>query len=85
MGNPTDGTFPTMSRIGGDFKRFDARYEVIAEAPGRSRVTYDATIVPSTVLPSFLGVRVMRSTVGRQFDGLMKEIRRRARSGAAAM
>ena len=68
----------SMSEIVGDFSRFDARYEIVPLAKGRSRVVYDATIVPWTSTPPLIADAVMRLMIGNQFDALTHEMARRA-------
>lgn len=63
---------------GGDFKRFEARYELTALANGTTRVEYRATLEPTAGVPPLVGVPVMRMLIRRQFAALVSEIARRA-------
>jgi len=71
--------------IGGDFRRFESRYEVVSLGPQRARIIYQATLVPDAALPPIVGPLAMRSMIDTQFNALMAEIRRRARSRAAQL
>src|SRR5262249_39510145 len=73
----------SISSIVGDFRRFDARYEIITLAAGHSRVVYDATIVPWVATAPLISDAVLRSMIGPQFDALIREISRRAGTGQA--
>ena len=68
----------SISELTGDFGRFDAQYEILPLAMGRSRVVYDATIVPWDSAPQLIDDAVMRLVIGDQFDALIGEIARRA-------
>lgn len=68
----------SVSELAGDFSRFDARYEIVPLAIGRSRVTYDATIVPWNSMPQLINDTAMRLVIRHQFDALIHEIARRA-------
>lgn len=68
----------SMSALAGDFSRFDATYEIVPLATGRSRIVYDATIVPDHVAPQLITDAVLRLVIGEQFDALVHEIMRRA-------
>jgi ribosome-associated toxin RatA of RatAB toxin-antitoxin module len=67
----------SMSGVSGDFKLFDARYEILPLTPHRSRVVYDATIVPRFPVPAVFNVPAMRSMVRDQFGALTAEMLRR--------
>jgi len=69
----------SLSELGGDFSRFDARYEIVPLTTGRSRVVYDATIVPLNLALSPVNDVVLRLTIASQFDALIHEMARRAR------
>jgi carbon monoxide dehydrogenase subunit G len=73
-----------MSRVGGDFKLYDARYDILPLTPHHSRIVYEATIVPGIPLPSLLSLPVMRSMITSQFDALVDEMLRRADNAATA-
>jgi ribosome-associated toxin RatA of RatAB toxin-antitoxin module len=67
----------TMSTAGGDFSRFEARYDIASVSSDRVRITYEASIVPARPLPPLLSVPVMRAMIDNQFGALLKEITRR--------
>lgn len=70
----------SASGIGGDFRRFESRYEVVSLGPQRARIIYQATLLPDAALPPIVGLLAMRSMIGTQFNALVAEIRRRART-----
>ncbi|HEU0203517.1 MAG TPA: SRPBCC family protein [Burkholderiaceae bacterium] len=63
--------------VGGDFKRFDARYELAALDAQRTRILYRAALEPSMPLPPLVGLPVMRSMIRDQFEALVREMERR--------
>jgi carbon monoxide dehydrogenase subunit G len=70
----------STSGVGGDFRRFEARYDVVPLGQHCARIVYHATLVPEVALPPIVGLSAMRFTIGTQFNALLAEIRRRARS-----
>jgi carbon monoxide dehydrogenase subunit G len=69
----------SASGIGGDFRCFETRYEIVPLGSHRARLVYQATLVPGMrVVPPIVGLLAMRSMIGTQFDALLEEIRRRA-------
>jgi carbon monoxide dehydrogenase subunit G len=72
-----------LAGVGGDFKLFDARYQIVSLTADRSRIVYDAAIVPLTPTPSLMGVPIMRTMIGTQFGALVQEMSRRASANAA--
>jgi ribosome-associated toxin RatA of RatAB toxin-antitoxin module len=68
----------SLSGVSGDFKYFDARYDIVPLAPHRSRIVYEATMIPGTSVPSVVGLPVMRSLINAQFGALVQEVLRRA-------
>jgi ribosome-associated toxin RatA of RatAB toxin-antitoxin module len=68
----------TVAGVGGDFRYFDARYDIVPLKPHRSRIVYEATMVPSTPMPSIVRLPVMRSLISSQFGALVQEVLRRA-------
>jgi ribosome-associated toxin RatA of RatAB toxin-antitoxin module len=68
----------TVTAIGGDFRSFDGRYEIVPLTPHRSRIVYEATMVPSTLMPSIVTLPAMRSLINTQFGALVQEVSRRA-------
>lgn len=71
-----------MSGVGGDFKLYDARYEIVPLTPHHSRIVYEATIVPGIPLPPLFSLPIMRSMITSQFDALVDEMLRRADNAA---
>jgi len=68
----------SASGIGGDFRYFKSRYEIVPLSSQRARIVYQATLVPGMAVPPTVGRFAMRSMIGTQFDALLAEIRRRA-------
>jgi ribosome-associated toxin RatA of RatAB toxin-antitoxin module len=64
--------------LDGDFRRFDARYDIAAIDAQRTRIDYRATLEPTGGVPPLFGVPVMRSMIRRQFEAMLGEIGRRA-------
>jgi ribosome-associated toxin RatA of RatAB toxin-antitoxin module len=62
----------------GDFRRFDARYDVAAIETLRTRIEYRAVLEPNAAVPPLIGLAVMRSLIRRQFEAMLGEIGRRA-------
>jgi Polyketide cyclase / dehydrase and lipid transport len=67
----------SLSTAGGDFSLFEGRYEIVSALPYRSRLVFEATIIPVLALPDGLSKRAVQVLVQRQFDGLIREILRR--------
>jgi carbon monoxide dehydrogenase subunit G len=65
--------------IGGDFRRFESRYDVVPLGPQCARIVYRATLVPEVALPPIVGLSAMRFMIYTQFNALLTEIRRRTR------
>jgi carbon monoxide dehydrogenase subunit G len=74
-----------LSGVGGDFMLFDARYEIVSLTPDRSRIVYDAAIVPLISMPPLLGVPAMRAEISKQFGALVQEMSRRASAAPELM
>jgi carbon monoxide dehydrogenase subunit G len=70
----------SISGVGGDFRRFESRYDVVPLGPQCARIVYHATLVPEVALPPIVGLSAMRSMIGTQFNALLREMRRRTRS-----
>jgi carbon monoxide dehydrogenase subunit G len=70
----------SASGIGGDFRCFESRYEVVSLGPPRARVVYQATLLPDAALPPIVELAAMRSMIGTQFNALLAEMRRRAKT-----
>jgi len=68
----------SASGIGGDFRGFQSRYEIVPIGSHRARIVYQATLVPGVFVPPVVGLFAMRSMIGSQFDALLEEIQRRA-------
>jgi carbon monoxide dehydrogenase subunit G len=68
----------SASGIGGDFRCFKSRYEIVSLGSHRARIIYQATLVPGMPIPPIVGLLAMRSMIGTQFDAVLEEIRRRA-------
>jgi carbon monoxide dehydrogenase subunit G len=69
----------STSGIGGDFGRFESRYDVVPLGPQCARIVYHATLVPEVALPPIVGLSAMRFMIYTQFNALLTEIRRRTR------
>jgi len=68
----------SASAIGGDFRCFKSRYEIVPLGSQRARIVYQATFVPGMPIPPIIGLSETRSMIGTQFDAVLEEIRRRA-------
>ena len=68
----------SASGIGGDFRCFESRYEIVPLGSHRARLVYQATLVPGMPVPPIVGLFAMRSMIGTQFEALLEEIGRRA-------
>lgn len=66
--------------VQGDFRRFDARYELMPLAPRRMRLDYRASLQPNAPVPPLVGLTVMRAMIRRQFEAMAGEIVRRAKA-----
>jgi hypothetical protein len=64
--------------LDGDFRNFDARYDLEAIDRLRTRIRYRATLEPNAGVPPLIGLAVMRSVIRRQFEAMLGEIERRA-------
>jgi len=62
----------------GDFRRFEAQYDLVSIAPARTRIDYRATLEPAMPVPPLLGLPVVRVMIRRQFEAMVAEITRRA-------
>jgi ribosome-associated toxin RatA of RatAB toxin-antitoxin module len=65
------------SAAGGDFKRFDASYELSSIDAHRTHIAYHALLEPITSLPALFGEAIVRDLVQRQFNAMVEEITRR--------
>ncbi len=62
----------------GNLRRLDGRYQVErGEKEGTWTVSWAGLIEPTVMLPQFLGVRLIRSSLVDQFRGMIDEIERR--------
>jgi carbon monoxide dehydrogenase subunit G len=68
----------SASGIGGDFRCFRSRYQIVPLGSQRARIVYQATLVPRMPIPPVFGLLAMRSMIGTQFDAVLEEMRRRA-------
>lgn len=68
----------SASSIGGDFRGFQSLYEIVPIGAHRTRIVYQATLVPGKFVAPIVGLFAIRSEIGSQFDALLEEIRRRA-------
>ena len=68
----------TASGIGGDFRCFESRYEIVPLGSHRARIVYRAILVPGMPVPPIVGRLAMHSMIATQFDAVLDEIRRRA-------
>jgi len=66
---------------GGDFRRFDATYELAAIDARTTRIDYHAVVEPTAGVPPLVGVAIMRSVIRRQFEAMIGEIDRRGAIG----
>jgi hypothetical protein len=63
--------------LAGDFERFAARYELVPVDAQHTRIVYHATLKPRLGISPLIGVPLMRSTIGTQFDALIAEVQAR--------
>lgn len=61
----------------GNLKRFEGAYRIEPQAGGRSVLHWSAIIEPEASMPPLIGELLMRASIGDQFRGLVREIRRR--------
>ena len=61
----------------GNLKRLDGGYRIEETAEGRIVLRWNGMIEPNTLLPSIIGVAVIRSNIEDQFNGMVHEIERR--------
>lgn len=69
------------SVAGGDFKRFDASYELVPVDAHSTRIGYRAVLEPTAAVPPLLGVAILRGLIRRQFAAMIGEIGRRGATG----
>lgn len=72
------GAWIRATAAGGDFKRFDARYELTTVGESATRIDYVAMLEPTAGVPPLVGVPLMRGLIRRQFAAMVDEITRRA-------
>src|SRR2546430_11730226 len=51
--------------VDGDFRRFDARYQLTVVDALRTRIDYEATLEPQAPVPPLVGLPVMRALIRR--------------------
>ena len=68
----------TASGIGGDFRCFESSYKIVPLGSQRTRIVFQATLVPEMAILPIVGLSALRSMMGTQFAALLEEIRRRA-------
>lgn len=66
------------SLAGGDFRRFDAVYEIQSTDAATTRVVYRAELEPTAAIPPLFGLRIMRGVIRSQFEAMIAEIGRRS-------
>ena len=68
----------TINVVRGNLKQLEGRYEVEQGAlPDEYILRWTGIIEPSTLLPAFISVPLIRGNVEEQFVGMVKEIERR--------
>jgi ribosome-associated toxin RatA of RatAB toxin-antitoxin module len=65
-----------VSMLKGNLRRLDGAYRIEPQAGGRNLLTWSG-IVEALSMPPLLGEIVMRSNIGDQFRGMVREIKRR--------
>lgn len=70
----------TARAVAGSFKQMEGRYELKPQG-GLLRFTYTGRIVPDFWVPAFIETAAVRRAISRQFEAMVKEIRRRALEG----
>lgn len=69
------------SLAGGDFRRFEAAYEIQPVDAATTRVEYRAALEPTAAIPPLFGLAVMRGMIRSQFEAMIAEIARRGTAG----
>jgi carbon monoxide dehydrogenase subunit G len=69
------------SAVGGDFRRFDASYQLDEIDAMTTRLVYRAALQPNAIVPPLVGLSLMRGLVRRQFEAMVSEITRRGATG----
>jgi ribosome-associated toxin RatA of RatAB toxin-antitoxin module len=65
-----------VSMLKGNLKRLDGAYRIVPQHGGRMLLTWNG-LVEAQSMPPLLGEMVMRSNIGEQFRGMVREIERR--------
>ena len=68
----------TATGIGGDFRSFESSYKIVPLGSQRTRIVFQATLVPEMAILPIVGLSALRSMMGTQFAALLEEMRRRA-------
>jgi len=63
----------TASGIGGDFRCFESSYKIVPLGSQRTRIVYQATLVPEMGIPPIVGLSALRSMMGTQFGALLEK------------
>lgn len=69
----------TVNVVRGNLKRLEGRYQIQSGGQaGHYLLRWSGIVEPDTVLPDFITFPLIRSSIEDQFDGMVKEIERRA-------
>lgn len=66
--------------LSGNLKKLDGRYHIEpdTQTPGNFILRWHGVIEPEDSLPPLIGVHILKSNIGEQFRGMVREIERRA-------
>ncbi|MDK2124316.1 SRPBCC family protein [Parachitinimonas caeni] len=67
--------------IEGDVKSLDSESRIDAESAATAHIRYHARIVPDRWIPDFLTATVIRGEIGKQFEAMGREMKRRQAHG----
>lgn len=63
--------------VSGDLKRFEGSYRITPSPDGTVLLTWNGAIQPGFWLPAYIDEALVRSRIGAQFQGMVREIERR--------
>ncbi len=63
--------------VSGDLKELDGSYRITPKPDGTLLLTWSGAIQPGFWLPAYIDAALVRSRIGAQFEGMVREIERR--------
>lgn len=63
--------------VSGDLKELDGSYRITPKQNGTLLLTWSGTVQPQFWLPAYVDEALVRSRIGAQFQGMVREIERR--------